>query len=324
MAAMPDDHLGNLPTGRQTFAGVPFLVADPAANGRRGAIAVSRRDGFPERVSVPVGAKAGSIYVLHSVGNAGNLRVAGAFTLVYEDGTDVTQYVVQDRNVSGWWYPALEGSWPGGWGSPRKPPLVKLAWRGRSDVCPNVGLYWYGLDNPHPEKTVRSVDVVASLDGAIYAVAGLTLADRSLHQPPPAVSFGGPDNWAAGAVVYALVEGLAGVVDADVAYRRAAISPRWPAAGTLAAKVVAHYPASDGYVAYDYRHDPAARAIALTLTGSGERARCHVLLPAGVPVATAVSEGGRALAFETSRVESSVYADFDVPLAGATDVVVRY
>ena len=113
MAAEPDDHLGHLPTGRQTFAGVPFVVADPAANGRRGAIAVSRRPGFPERVEVAVGAKAGSIYVLHSVGNAGNQKVAGAITFQYDDGTDATQYAVQDRNVSGWWYPSLEGSWPG-------------------------------------------------------------------------------------------------------------------------------------------------------------------------------------------------------------------
>ena len=139
MAAMPDDHLGNLPTGRQTFEGVPFLVADPAASGRRGAVAVSRRKGFVERVSIPVGATAGSVYLLHSVGNAGNQKIAGAITFAYDDGTDATQYAVQDRNVSGWWYPSLEGSWPGGYGSPRNPPLVKLAWRGRSDVCPNVG-----------------------------------------------------------------------------------------------------------------------------------------------------------------------------------------
>ncbi|HEX9189324.1 MAG TPA: hypothetical protein VGB87_19760, partial [Vicinamibacteria bacterium] len=155
MAAEPDDHLGRMPTGRQTFAGVPFLVADPATNGRRGAIAVARRPGFKERVSVPVGRKAGSIYVLHSVGGAGNLKVAGALTFAYEDGTEATQYVVQDRNVSGWWYPSLEASWPGGYGSPRLPPLVKLAWRGRSDVCPNVGIHWYGLDNPHPDRAIR-------------------------------------------------------------------------------------------------------------------------------------------------------------------------
>ena len=80
MAAEPDDHLGRLPTGGQTFAGVPFVVTDPAANGRRGAVAVSRRPGFPERVSVPVGATAASIYLLHSVGNAGNTKLAGSIT----------------------------------------------------------------------------------------------------------------------------------------------------------------------------------------------------------------------------------------------------
>ncbi len=324
MAAMPDDHLGRLPTGRRDFSGVPFLVADPATNGRRGALAVSRRPGFPERVSVPVGAKAGSIYVLHSVGNAGNLKIAGALTFVYEDGSEATQYAVQDRNVSGWWYPSLEGSWPGGFGSPRHPPLVRLAWRGRSDVCPNVGIYWYGLDNPHPDRAIRSIDFAAALDGAIYAVAGLTLADQPVHQKPPAVSFGGPDNWAAGAVVYGLVEGLAGVEDRDVAYRVAGVSPRWPAAGTDEARVVVHYPASDGYVAYDYRHDPPAREIALTVTGSGQRAECHVLLPAGVVSATAVSEGSTPVPFTTSRVESSAYADFTLDLPRPRAVRIRY
>jgi hypothetical protein len=324
MAAEPDDHLGRLPTGRQTFAGVPFVVADPEANGRRGAIAVSRRPGFPERLEVPVGAKAGSIYVLHSVGNAGNQKVAGAITFLYGDGTEATQYAVQDRNVSGWWYPSLEGSWPGGYGAPRHPPLVKLAWRGKSDVCPNVGLYWYGLDNPHPERMIRAIAFTAALDGAIYAVAGLTLADRPVSQKPPAVSFGGPDNWAAGAVVYGLVEGLAGIVDRDVAYRVAGVAPRWPAAGTNEAKVVVHYPASDGYVAYDYRHDPSAREIALTLTGSGERAECHVLLPAGVAAAAAVTDGSTAVAFTTSRIESSAYADFTLALPGPRVVRIRY
>lgn len=325
MAAEPDDHLGNLPTGRRDFEGVPFLVADPAVNGRRGAIAVSRRPGFPERVLVPVGAAAGSVYVLHSVGNAGNLKLGGAITFLYEDGTEATQYVVQDRNVSGWWYPSLEGSWPGGYGAPRQPPLVRLAWRGRSDVCPNVGIYWYGFDNPHPERRIRAIALSSTLDGAIYAVAGLTLADRPLEEPPPAVSFGGPDNWAAGAVTYALVEGLAGVVDLDTAFGRAQLAPRWPAAGEDRAQVVVHYPASNGYVAYDYRHDAARREIALTVTGSGKTADCHVLLPEGAGAASAVRDGdGAALAFATVRVGSSSYADFRLPLAGPASARVRY
>jgi hypothetical protein len=331
MAAQPDDHLGYMPTGARTLAGVPFLVPDPATNGRRGAVAVSRRAGFPERASIPVGAKARSIYVLHSVGNAGNTRLAGALSFRYEDGSDATQYLVQDRNVSGWWYPSLQASWPDGYGQPRQAPLVALAWRGRSDVCPNVGIYWYGLDNPHPERVIRSVELTSTLDGAIYAVAGLTLSDRPLDQEPPRVSFGGPDNWAAAAVVYGLVEGLAGVVDRDVAYRSVSLAPRWPAAGTRDARVVVHYPASNGYLAYDYRHDALKREIVLTVTGSGETAACHVLLPAGAAAATSVSvsageTAGSPLpvAFTSGRLEASAYADFTLALPGPKSVRVRY
>jgi hypothetical protein len=202
---------------------------------------------------------------------------------------------------------------------------VKLAWRGKSDVCPNVGLYWYGLDNPHPEKSIRAIAFSSTLDGAIYAVAGLTLADQPLNLPPPRVSFGGPDNWAAGAIVYALVEGLAGVVDRDVAYRRATVAPRWPSAGTSEARVVVHYPASDGYVAYEYRHDAVARTILLRLTGSGETADVHALLPAGVAAAKAVAvDDGGVVAFATSRIEQSAYADFSAPLAKPVTVKITF
>jgi hypothetical protein len=264
------------------------------------------------------------------VGSVGNTRVGGAISFRYEDGSDATQYVVQDVNVAGWWYPSLKAEWPSGYGQPRSAPHVKLAWRGKSDACPNVGIYWYGLDNPHPEKTIRALAFSSTLDGAIYAVAGVTLADQPLNLKPPRVSFGGPDNWAAGAIVYALVEGLAGVVDRDLAYRRALVAPRWPAAGTKAARVVVHYPASDGYVAYDYRHDPARREIRLTVTGSGETADCHVLLPAGANAATAVAStdgpGGVAapVAFTTSRVEQSAYADFTLALARPRELTIRY
>lgn len=324
MATMPDDHMGELPTGRQVFAGIPFLVTDPAANGRRAVVAVSRREGLPERVEVPVGKKAGSIYVLHSTGDNGNTNLAGALTFLYEDGTDENQYMIRDVNVGHWWFPSLKGSWPEGYGQPKRPPLVKLAWRGKNDACLDVGLHWYGLNNPNPDKTVRAVAFASPLDRAIYAVVGLTVSDQPIDQPLPEVSYGGPDNWAAAAVVYGLVEGLAGVTDEDVTYRVAGLAPRWPAAGTRGAKVAIHYPASDGYVAYDYRHDPEGREIVLTLTGSGERAECHVLLPAGVEAATTVFDDGAPVTFTTSRVEASVYADFTVALPGPREVRIRY
>ncbi len=171
---------------------------------------------------------------------------------------------------------------------------------------------------------MKAVAFSSTLDRAIYAVLGLTVSDQPLHQRAPEVSFGGPDNWAAAAVVYALVEGLAGVVDEDVAYKIATISPRWPAAGTKAVTVTIHYPASNGYVAYDYRHDPARREIVLTVTGGGEKAACHVLLPAGVAAATGVKDSSMPVAFTISRVESSAYADFAVALPGPRTVRIRY
>ena len=77
-------------------------------------------------------------------------------------------------------------------------------------------------------------------------------------------------------------------------------------------------------MAYDYRHDAATREIGLTLTGSGERAECHVLLPAGVPAATSVADGAGPVPFSTSRIESSAYADFTVALPRPRSVKVRY
>ena len=77
-------------------------------------------------------------------------------------------------------------------------------------------------------------------------------------------------------------------------------------------------------MAYDYRHDPAKREIALTVTGSGERAECHVLLPASVTAAASVTDGVQPVAFTASRVEASAYADFTLALPGPRSVRVRY
>lgn len=45
---------------------------------------------------------------------------------------------------------------------------MKLAWKGTNDACLNLGLHWYGLDNPHAEKPVKAVVISSTLDRAIY------------------------------------------------------------------------------------------------------------------------------------------------------------
>jgi hypothetical protein len=76
----------------------------------------------------------------------------------------------------------------------------------------------------------------------------------------------------------ALIEGAAGVEDQSARYQDVRISPRWAAAGDVrAARVVARYAASDGYVAYRWRR--AAGGLTLDFTGSGQRATLRLLLP---------------------------------------------
>lgn len=138
------------------------------------------------------------------------------------------------------------------------------------------------------------------------------------------ISFGIPDNWGAAAVVYAVIEGLVGVVDDGVAYDRVTLSPRWTEAGVQQATAAVKCPASNGYLAYRYHHDQQGGFIELEITGSGEACACHVLLPQGVPSVSSVSAGDRFLDFRVTRVEQSHYVDFDICLPGPHRATIEY
>jgi deoxyinosine 3'endonuclease (endonuclease V) len=96
------------------------------------------------------------------------------------------------------------------------------------------------------------------------------------HKP---ISLAFPTVGVAAAVVYAMVEGLAGVVDAGVAFFHTQFEPRWAATENTHAETVIKYPDSGGYVAYTYLHDKNQKRIEFVLAGSGDRFDCHVLLP---------------------------------------------
>ncbi len=282
----PENDLRNMPVGEQTFCGVPFDVIDPEQNERRACVALSRRgEPFVERALVDAGgATAGSIYFLHASSQTGD--VAGEYVVRYADGSTEAVYLRNGRQIANWW-------------TPEDTREARLAWWGPNAAFENVGLLVYGWDNPHPERPIEAIELNASKERGVLLVAGVTLSDAGVWFEPSDVSFGIPDNWGAAAVVYALVEGLAGVVDRGVAFSTAAVEPRWPAAGTNEAAVTVVYPESSGYAAYRYAHDAAAHTIRLQLTGSGDAFPCHVLLPEGATEATAVTCDGKPLDFRT-------------------------
>jgi hypothetical protein len=129
------------------------------------------------------------------------------------------------------------------------------------------------------------------------------------------------DGWGASAMLGALIEGAAGVEDQDALYRDVSLSPCWSATEDVsAAWVVARYAASNGYVAYRWRH--AAGALTLDFTGSGERAHVRLLLPAGVEQVTEVALDGAPQAYQIEDVFGSRYVDLEIERgSGVVEVV---
>lgn len=305
--------LSQFPVGEQVLAGVPFLVVDPARNDRRAALGLSTRPRYAEHIVIPIGSPAASVYLLHAVAGTGPSGVAGSITFQYGDGTTATRYILSGRDVASLWMPEAPPT-----GQHR--PMTALAWRGANSVCPNIGLLAHGIDNPYPERQIESIRLVAAADGGFWGVLGVTTSDARATFPPDWISGGIPDSWAAAAVVYALVEGLAGVVDRGQGYNQATLAPRWQAAGCDRAEATISYPASDRYLAYRYLHQPEVGRIVLEVTGSGDTCSCHILLPDNAVKADWVdSSRDGALEVTTTRIEGSAYADFELrSLAPAT------
>jgi hypothetical protein len=129
------------------------------------------------------------------------------------------------------------------------------------------------------------------------------------------------DGWGSSAMLSALTEGLAGVVDEGKLYREVELSPRWEAAEVGSAEVTLGYGASGAYFAYRWERRADGR---ISLTWGGEQTqgvRLHLLLPVGAPAPKGVVVDGVAVPFEVTRVESSLY--LNVMLAGSGHVDIR-
>ncbi len=125
---------------------------------------------------------------------------------------------------------------------------------------------------------------------------------------------GGPRGWGAAAVFAAIAEGVAGVVDRSKLFESVELAPRWPALGDREASVTLVYPAGGAFFAYEYRHDPAARRIAVNWRGSHtKRLHGRFLLPTDAHQPR-VRADGEAVHASLLRVADSPYADFALAL----------
>lgn len=311
-ATRQGNDMRGLPTGDQVFNNIKFKVIDPETNGRRSVIGISYEKGFPERAEVQINDVAKCVYLLHSSSDNIPSTFAGAVTFVYADGTEKSRNIVKFKDVTNWWFSSLKNERAG------------VAWSGPNPVSTKVGVCWAAIDNPEPAKKIEKLLFRAPIEGGIYAILGITLADREHYIKPKTESFGGPDNWAAANGIAALVEGLAGVKNKGLAFDRAELSPRWSSAATDSVNVNICFAASGGYVSYQYLHNPDKKEILITVTGSGNELSGHVLLPHEAILVKSVALNGKPVPFTNSVIENSKYVDFNISLDMVRNIVINY
>ena len=300
----PGNDLASMPAGRQKFREVPFDVIDPKENGRRACLAISSADGYIKKTSVSIGAKAQSFYLLHALSGD---DLGGKLTIHYDDGSSHFEYIrATSGNIGSWWAPH-DSQFELRYG-PGRPEKLQVAWRGGNQIFDNVGVYIAGFEHPHPEKIIATLEFESMETSAKWMVLGVTTSDAAMFLPPwNELSTGMPNNWGAAAVVFAVLEGLAGVKDTGAAFDTALIAPRWAAADVKQAAITVRYPASRGYVRYRYHYDEAAKNVAVECTGSSNQAEIAILLPDGRGVQSAKLNGKR-VNVGVERIESSHYA----------------
>lgn len=156
----------NMPLGKRVFAGVPFTIVDPAKNNKKGVIVLygTPRDYFPVAVkNIPVNKKAGKLYMLHTQGWDDKGKVM-TYVVHYEDSSKLNVEIINGRDIQGWWgAKAGENAKIG----------VEVS-NSQKDVVSMQVFRWV---NPHPEKAIRSLDIVSAKVSAVPAIAAITVEE---------------------------------------------------------------------------------------------------------------------------------------------------
>jgi hypothetical protein len=133
------------------------------------------------------------------------------------------------------------------------------------------------FNKPHPEKEIASLECDVGIARTRWLVLAVTLSSEPVFFAPYYdCSTGTPDGWN-GSIIYALVEGLAGIKERGAAFSRTELTPRWHSPDVPSAEVTVRYSSSTGYCFYQYR----ARECRLEFefTDSAETFDVQLLLP---------------------------------------------
>jgi hypothetical protein len=168
------NHLGTVPTGMQQLEGVNYRIG-PKFIHMRGVHAMD----MPEKVEgIKVDAKFERLHILHTTGyGEGDDAVA--------DGTEIGSYVVHYADDTTEKIPIVYGEdlrdW---WENPDRSDVkrAKVAWTGTNPAAEGMGrkirLFAVAWKNPHPDKEVKSIEIVSKGGECDPFVIAMTLEGK--------------------------------------------------------------------------------------------------------------------------------------------------
>ncbi len=176
-ANQEENDMADLPTGKQTFAGVPFVISTPKSAITLYSVNANRM--LPKEVKgMKVGVKADLLYFLHSSAWSYDGNDVCVYRVHYEDASTEEIPVRCGQQVFDWWLdPAQVNEAMAKFG-------VFAAWQGQNRMTRSQGRWgvWlpcYEWANPHPEKVIRDIDFCAVPKhdyGPVATLVGITAA----------------------------------------------------------------------------------------------------------------------------------------------------
>ncbi len=156
--------------GRQEMLGVPFEFINPANNGNKAVLGLRGQNdsGIPNKVEIPVNKKTAGVYFIQA--SPWCSGTCGTYTWVYEDGSESYMDIIQDEHICDFWgYKSFD--------------FVRPAWTTVKPDGSNRSLYMFAMNNPHPDKTVKSLRLETDGGGAYIMIMAMTLTDIGPYLP---------------------------------------------------------------------------------------------------------------------------------------------
>jgi len=177
----------SIPSGAQTWRGVPFDIVDPAANAGKSCIVLKGegRPDAPESATIPIGLTCDTLYFLHGCAWARPKgRVVARYVAHYADGQKATVELHNGAEVVDWWHPYDTRQ-------------SAVGWEGVNAECDSIGLNIFAWTNPRPEARIESVTFAAAGNNAVPVLVAITAADGPpvLTERPLRLEFTDTQGW---------------------------------------------------------------------------------------------------------------------------------